>query len=151
MKNLGPNSGQPVPIMPPNSLNRFLSKIKKSENCWLWVGSKKKSGYGIFCLFGKSLNAHRVSFSHFKTTLLPGHLVLHTCNNPSCVNPEHLILGDQTENMRHKVESGRHHNKNKTHCKRGHKLAGKNLSIVSATKYRRCLACQRLKRSMNLN
>jgi hypothetical protein len=87
-------------------LRRFLNKVKKTNNCWLWEASlRNKDGYGQFRLNGKMRLAHRVSWQLFNgaTTLS----VLHKCDNPPCVNPNHLFLGSQLDNIRDCINKGR--------------------------------------------
>ena len=75
--------------------------------CWNWQGSKDKDGYGKFCHDGKHLRAHRASYEIHKEPIPKGMMVCHTCDNPSCVNPEHLFLGDSKLNMVDMVHKNR--------------------------------------------
>jgi hypothetical protein len=72
--------------------DRFLSKVKYTDDCWMWVGAKIPS-YGYFYIDRKVHRAHRVSYVLHKGTIPYGKLVLHTCENLLCVNPHHLVLG----------------------------------------------------------
>ena len=89
---------------------RFWPKVQKSDGCWLWTGSKDARGYGRLKnprTGATPLKAHRVSWEvHFGP--IPDELwVLHSCDNPPCVNPAHLFLGTQADNMRDMVQKGR--------------------------------------------
>lgn len=87
----------------------FLSKIdtKSPKECWNWKAGKDKIGYGRFFLNGKQQYAHRVSYFLSKGLIPDGMVVMHKCNNPSCVNPTHLELGTQLENIQQRDLSGR--------------------------------------------
>lgn len=94
------NKGIFVPIE-----DRFWKFVKKTKTCWIWIGSKNSSGYGDI-RYGnkhKHLKAHRVSYELHKSKIPKGIHVLHSCDNPSCVNPEHLSLGTHKDNMRDMV------------------------------------------------
>lgn len=77
--------------------NRFWNKVEKTDNCWNYTGYTDCDGYGIFYA-GKNFRAHRFSaLLAGKDTSKP--IIRHLCNNPSCVNPEHLEPGTQFDNM----------------------------------------------------
>ncbi len=89
--------------------DRFLKKVDITDDCWLWKASKAGSGYGQFRFRHKQLGAHRFSWWMYKNKY-PDSFVRHTCHNKTCVNPDHLQLGTQQDNMddlkRHREESG---------------------------------------------
>jgi hypothetical protein len=88
---------------------RFYEKFERDENgCWVWTGSTQNSGYGKLLGFdGKTISAHRASWLLHHGDI-PGNLqVLHTCDNRSCVNPDHLFLGTASDNMRDCSEKNR--------------------------------------------
>lgn len=80
--------------------DRFMSKIKDKDGCWVWQGYCYKNGYGSFSVKRRRRLAHRVSYEMFVGSIPTGQCVLHRCDNPPCVNPGHLFLGDQGANMR---------------------------------------------------
>ena len=75
------------------------SKINEATGCREWQRSKDRRGYGKTRMDGKGIKAHRASYLAFNGPIQDGLFVLHECDNPSCINPEHLTLGDQKKNM----------------------------------------------------
>jgi len=89
---------------------RFAKGFIKTDGCWVWKLGKDKDGYGIFRgMIGTTTfkRAHRYSYALHTGDLLVGSHVLHSCDNPRCVNPEHLSSGTNADNMRDKVQKGR--------------------------------------------
>jgi hypothetical protein len=89
---------------------RFWSKVKKTNGCWIWTGYRKpgyRQGYGEVRMDGRTQRAHRVAWKLINGPIPLGLFVLHHCDNPSCVNPDHLWLGTQKENMRDSRIKGR--------------------------------------------
>ena len=89
-------------------MERFWSKVDKSDGCWQWMGARfqRSSGalsYGMFWLDGKVRPAHRVAWQLVRGLIPDGVLVLHTCDNQGCVNPDHLYLGSHEDNTRDAV------------------------------------------------
>lgn len=129
---------------------RFLAKLppeREKDSCWLWLGSKRKTGYGNFHYNGKQGTAHRYSYEYHKGVIPKELEVDHECNNPSCVNPMHLRLLTPRENTL-RGNSACALNARKKVCIRGHKFAGKNLFVRVSTKgeiARKCMECSRLR------
>lgn len=88
---------------------RFWRFVKKTDNCWIWTGHKDRAGYGTFGVpKGRMLRAHRYSWKIAHGEIPDSQiLVMHKCDNPSCVNPEHLFLGSQKDNSADKVSKNR--------------------------------------------
>ena len=92
---------------------RFNEKVDKGESyllwqdCWLWTASKNEYGYGKIMADGKVKHAHRVAYELYVAPIPDGMLVCHHCDNPSCVNPEHLYIGSHSENIQDRDERGR--------------------------------------------
>jgi len=90
-------------------MKRFWNKVDKTKNCWEWRGAHNQKGYGRFHLESKTYSAHRISA--FWAGILPNlHsklFVCHQCDNPSCVNPQHLFVGTQKDNMQDCIQKGR--------------------------------------------
>jgi hypothetical protein len=94
-----------------NDLSRFETKFTKGDGCWNWTGSCNKQGYGEFGLEGKLQRAHRAAYMFYVGSIPPGLFVLHSCDNRRCVNPAHLWLGTQRENIRDMIDKGRSPNR----------------------------------------
>ena len=88
-------------------VDRFWAKVQKSEGCWVWTAAALPRGYGRFFWRGKPRYAHRVSLEMSGVSVPDDRLVMHTCDNPRCVNPSHLRVATQTENMRDAAAKGR--------------------------------------------
>ena len=99
-----PNTGRPhIPFE-----YRFQTSIRKEENgCWTWTSCVNTYGYGETAYKGKQYLAHRLSYEFCKGPIPEGLFVCHSCDNPACINPDHLWVGTHTDNMRDKLRKGR--------------------------------------------
>ena len=94
---------------------RILDSIKKNENgCWEWQKRVTHFGYAQIKYRGTTCPAHRVSYKVFKGELPYGICVCHTCDNPRCVNPEHLWIGTHKDNAEDRVAKKRNNHYKKT-------------------------------------
>lgn len=88
-------------------LDRF-SRRSSTTDCIEWVGGKDWDGYGMVRLFGRQYRAHRLAWMvASRSEIDPGLVVRHTCDNPPCVNPLHLLIGTVADNNRDRELRGR--------------------------------------------
>ena len=88
---------------------RFDDFCDKSGECWEWMGCKDKDGYGFIRVDGKNIKSHRLAYSLYCSAEIDSALhVCHKCDNPSCVNPDHLWLGTNRDNQIDSVVKNRH-------------------------------------------
>lgn len=95
-------------------LNNFWRKVEKTDTCWNWKGASCK-GYGRFGLNGQNCWAHKISLIISGVNIKPqkkelaakGIVIMHTCDNPACVNPQHLKVATQKENIADAIAKGR--------------------------------------------
>lgn len=90
--------------MRPEVFTRFMQYVEKTDSCWLWRSSTN-GRYGTFWMDGKTHKPHRLMFEHENGYFPPE--VMHTCDNPLCVKPSHLIGGTHKDNMQDALKKGR--------------------------------------------
>lgn len=94
-----------------SSIDRFNRYVDRSDDCWIWLGPRNPLGYGWLNVagpWGRRIYAHRWSWQHHNKQQVPeGFVIRHTCDNPPCVNPDHLLIGTQRDNLRDMVARNR--------------------------------------------
>lgn len=128
----------------------FWAKTDRSGECWNWTGKRQvlvggKLGYGSLRRFGRQILAHRRAYELTYGPIPAGLLVLHSCDNPACIRPEHLHLGTHSDNLREAWDRGIQP-RSKTpvaRCRRGHLFDEAN-TIRRRNGYRLCRACVRI-------
>ena len=129
---------------------RFLRQIDREgpvhadigTACWVWTGYLSDKGYGRY----GARYAHRIMWEMFRGPLptegrMYDSVVMHLCDNTRCVNPDHLALGTQQQNMADSAAKGRHNrwNSEKTHCPHGHTYPEDNTYLSDGN--RKCRTC----------
>jgi len=132
-----------------NSKGFFGSiKLDVSTGCWNWnTPSRHHFGYGMISYQGKSRPAHRVSAALWLKFPIDSSLVVrHKCDNPACVNPKHLEIGTQKDNIRDMISRHGHYKSLRSSCSKGHLYDEVNTYWSKDKKYRRCRTCDRKSR-----
>ncbi len=90
-------------------INRFWKYVDtgKDDDCWEWSGGRGSNQYGRMSYQCKSMSMHRFSWMIHNGSIPNGMLILHHCDNPPCVNPKHLFMGTQQDNMDDMINKGR--------------------------------------------
>lgn len=93
-------------------LKRFWAQVERTDSCWLWRGAQTGQGYGGFMTRRADHSrqywpAHRYAYTHTVGLIPEGMFLLHSCDHPACVRPDHLRVGTQKENIADAIERGR--------------------------------------------
>lgn len=102
-----PTLGAPSHYTNPDDAFAAKTRIDVESGCLLWTGSSDYKGYGSLRIKGKLVKAHRFAWARKNGPIPNGKLVLHRCDNPSCVNADHLFIGTHTDNVRDMDNKGR--------------------------------------------
>lgn len=148
--------------------DRFWRKVTRAsdDECWLWIGSTDPKGYGQIRMPGsKATGGGRLRFATHVSLELAGRgsvpdgmVAMHTCDNPPCVNPAHLLIGTRRENTQDSWRKGRASQPPTTgqfkkgvglkeYCHRGHPLSGDNLYVWPSGRGRHCKKCARMNKA----
>lgn len=123
-------------------MNQMLLAL---TDCVEWLGTRKESGYGVVSSGGRKYRAHRVVWTVCRGPIPPGMCVCHRCDNPNCINIDHLFLGTRKDNYDDMVAKGRQPESfvsaARPFCGKGHPMSGENL-YVKPSGTRICRMCR---------
>lgn len=138
-----------------DTVDRFWAKVDRNGpvpayrpdlgSCWIWTGAISQNGYGSAWHPDRArvVSAHRMAYEIVYGSVRPKSHIDHLCRVVACVNPTHLEEVTPSQN----AKRGIFPNSLKTHCLRGHPLAGDNVYVIPSTGSRQCRACVRIVRA----
>jgi hypothetical protein len=139
----------------PDTVSRFWSyaRVGAPEECWFWTGAKRDGGYGMFYDGNRSVQAHRFALElRLGKPIGGGMVACHHCDNPPCVNPNHLFMGTRSDNSRDSMRKGRAFVPSHPRgvyllekCANGHLFTPDN--TINRNDGRRCRTCKRASQS----
>ena len=131
---------------------RFVGWDVTQSGCWEWRGTRNEHGYGLITAKAHGSNdgrAHRAMVEVTRGVIPDGAVVRHKCDNPPCVNPDHLELGSQLDNMRDLAERGVRYLRGRTVCRNGHDISDpSSIKVINRRGGERlCIACEKARKA----
>jgi hypothetical protein len=139
-------------MRPAHTIDTLLSKTKQNGDCLEFTGALSDLGYGKVGYKGKVYMAHRLAYQLKNGGIPTGAVICHKCDNPACINPEHLFVGTHKDNIQDMIQKGRRKGRTrKDVCVNGHEMSGDNVYIYKTDKYniRQCKACKKTRTKIN--
>lgn len=124
----------------PSLWERFDAKVERTSSCWLWCAARARNGYGLFNFNGQMRTVHRVAHERWKGPIPPGLTIDHLCRNRACVNPDHLEVVSQRENVRRGLVSALR--PQRVECRNGHRMDPGNRYMVKSRTGRPRMECR---------
>ena len=127
-------------------IKKIKNKVNETNYCWLWSGSVTSAGYGDIQINYKRYSTHRYFYMKAFGDIPEGLHVLHKCDVRNCVNPDHLFLGTNLDNIKDAMKKGRKggkKNKLKNYCIRGHEFKEGSFKLIKSNGKRLCLSCEK--------